>query len=75
MKQPWSDNLRKNVINFYNLFLKVNEMQLEKPKCKITRKIPFIPTEQEIDALIASSNKKLATFLQLLKNSHAKWRS
>lgn len=69
MKQPWSDNRRKNVINSYNLFLKVNGMQWEKPKCKIARKIPFIPTEQEIDALIASSNKKLATFLQLLKET------
>jgi integrase len=69
MKQKWSDNRRKNVINSYNLFLKVNGMHWEKPKCKITRKIPFIPTEQEIDALIAGCNKKLATFLQLLKET------
>jgi len=44
-------------------------MHLEKPKCKITRKIPFIPTEQEIDALIAGCIKRMATFLQLLKET------
>jgi integrase len=41
----------------------------EKPKCKVTRKFPFIPTEQEIDALIAGSGKKNAAFGQLLKET------
>jgi hypothetical protein len=27
MKQKWSDNRRKNVINSYNFFLKVNGMR------------------------------------------------
>jgi integrase len=67
--QTWSQNRRRNVINAYNQFLKLNGMQWEKPKCKVTQKIPFIPTEQEIDALIASSGKKLATFLLLLKET------
>jgi integrase len=68
-EQKWGDNRRRNVINAYSLFLKLNGMQWEKPKCKVTQKIPFIPTEQEIDALIASSGKKLATFLLLLKET------
>jgi len=34
------------------------------PTCRI---IPFIPKEEEIDALIAGSGKKLTTYLQLLK--------
>jgi len=41
----------------------------EKPRCKITRKIPFIPTEKEIDTLIAGCGKKTATFLKLLKET------
>jgi integrase len=41
----------------------------EKPRCDVEQKIPFIPTEQELDALIAGSNKKLAAFLQLLKET------
>jgi integrase len=33
------------------------------------RKFPFIHSEQEIDALIAGSNKKHAVYLQLLKET------
>ncbi len=68
-QKAWSGNRKRNVINAYNLFAKLNGLTWEKPKCHITRKFPFIPTEQEIDALIAGSGKKMATFLQLLKET------
>jgi integrase len=67
--QSWSENRRRNVINAYHQFLKLNGIQWEKPKCKVNPKIPFIPTEQELDSLIASSGRKLATFLLLLKET------
>jgi integrase len=51
------------------LFLKFNGCRWEKPKCVVAQKFPFIPTEQEIDSLIAGSGKKTATFLQLLKET------
>jgi integrase len=41
----------------------------EKPRCKVSRTIPFIPTEAELDALIAGCGKKTATFLRLLKET------
>jgi integrase len=50
-------------------FLKHNGLQWEKPKCHVTRPFPFIPTEQEIDVLIAGCGKKTATFLELLKET------
>ena len=68
-KQRWSENRRKNVINAYDLFAKFMGLQWEKPKCRPERKIPFIPTEEELDALIAASGKKLAAMLQLLKET------
>jgi integrase len=68
-KQKWSANRRKNVINAYTLFLKMHGLTWEKPKCTLEQKIPFIPTEQEINSLIAGSSKKLAAFLQLLKET------
>lgn len=68
-EKNWSQNTRRNTINAYTLFLKFNGMQWEKPRCNVTRKIPFIPTEQEIDDLIAGSSKKVSTLLQLLKET------
>jgi integrase/predicted RNA-binding Zn-ribbon protein involved in translation (DUF1610 family) len=68
-EQKWSPNRRRNVINAYTLLLKFNGATWTKPKCKVTRKFPFIPTEQELDALIAGSHKKNATFAQVLKET------
>ncbi len=67
--QKWSGNRKRNVINAYNLFVKLNGLQWDKPRCNVTRKFPFIPTEQELDALISGTGKKLSTFLQLLKET------
>ena len=41
----------------------------QKPNYKPSRKIPFIPTEQELDQLIACAGKNLSTLLQLLKET------
>ena len=67
--QGWGQNRRRNIINAYILFLKINGMKWEKPRCNVVRKIPFIPTEQEIDDLIAGCPTTAATFLQLLKET------
>ncbi|MCJ7422839.1 hypothetical protein MUP01_01025 [Candidatus Bathyarchaeota archaeon] len=57
-KQKWSDVRKRNVINSYSLFLKINGLQWDKPKVRVTQKFPFIPTEQEIDSLISGAGKK-----------------
>ena len=68
-EKKWSQNRRRNVINTYTTFLRFNGMKWEKPKCRVEKKIPFIPMEKELDALIAGSNRKLAAFLQVLKET------
>lgn len=68
-QQTWSGNRRRNVINAYTQFLTYLGLTWEKPRYNIVRKLPFIPTEQEIDDLIAGSPPLLAVFLQLLKET------
>jgi integrase len=68
-KQNWSANRRKNVINAYNTYLKFAGGTWEKPRVTLEQKIPFIPTEAELDALIAGSHRRLAAFLRLLKET------
>ncbi|MGB9914441.1 MAG: tyrosine-type recombinase/integrase [Candidatus Bathyarchaeales archaeon] len=68
-KQTWSPNRRKNVINAYSRFLKLNGLTWEPPRCTVTETIPFIPTEQEIDCLISAAPRKLSAFLLLLKET------
>lgn len=68
-KGSWSPARKHNIISAYTLFLKFNDMSWTKPKCHVPQKFPFIPTEQEIDALIAASCKKHAALLTLLKET------
>ena len=68
-EQAWSPCRRRNVINAYTLYLKFHGLKWEKPRCVITKKIPFIPTEQEIDDLIAGCPTMISAFLQLLKET------
>jgi integrase len=68
-EQKWSQSRRRNVINSYTLFLKFQGLTWEKPMCNVTRKLPFIPTEQEIDDLIAGCSNQVATFLLLIKET------
>lgn len=68
-EKAWSPNRRRNVINAYTQFLKTLGLVWEKPKCTVTRGIPFIPTEKEIDDLIAGCSIRVSAFLQLLKET------
>jgi integrase len=45
---------------------------MDTPKYTPIRKLPFIPTEQELNQLIAGCNKKTSTLLQLLKETGAR---
>jgi integrase len=68
-KQNWSETRKHGVIAAYNLYVKMYGLHWEPPFCRVTRKLPFIPTEQEIDALIASCGSKTSAFLELLKQT------
>jgi len=53
----------------YAIFASINGITWKPPKYKADRKLPFIPLESEIDALISSSGKKMSSILQLLKET------
>ena len=67
--KPWSNARKYIAISAYTLFLRMLGKKWDPPRCKVTRKIPFIPMEQELDALIAGCGRKTASFLQLLKET------
>ena len=71
-KQGWPDNYKKVYITAYSAFLRMLGKEWKPPKCNYTQKLPFIPTEEELDTLIAACGKKLATFLRTLKETGAR---
>jgi integrase/transposase-like protein len=71
-KQTWGNGQKSNAVDAYSSFLTMVGGKWEAPVYKKIRKIPFIPKEVEIDQLIAGSSNRMATFLQLLKETGAR---
>jgi integrase len=68
-RQKWSLGRKANAVDAYTSFLQMQGTKWDLPVYRRIRKIPFIPTETEIDQLIAGSNRRMSTFLQLLKET------
>lgn len=68
-QKGWSEGRKANAVDAYTSFLIMMNGKWEPPRYKRIRKLPFIPTEAEIDQLIAGCGKKTATLLQLLKET------
>ncbi|MDI9578950.1 MAG: site-specific integrase [Candidatus Bathyarchaeia archaeon] len=71
-KQTWCAGRKNNASDAYSAYLKMVGGKWEKPQYKTVRKLPFIPKETEIDQLIAGCSKRMATFLQMLKETGAR---
>jgi integrase len=71
-EQQWSEGRKANAVDAYSSFLKMVGGTWEPPRYQGIRKIPFIPTETEVDQLIAGCSSRMGTFLQLLKETGAR---
>ena len=67
--QEWSNQYRQNIVNCYQTFLDMIGLTWQPPRYQVVEKLPFIPLEEEIDALISGCGKKVATSLQLMKET------
>jgi integrase/ribosomal protein L37AE/L43A len=71
-KQTWSNGRKNNAVDAYSSFLKMVGGEWDAPLYHCIRKLPFIPKETEIDQLIAGCTQRVATFLQMLKETGAR---
>lgn len=68
-EQSWCNKRKSNAVDAYTKFLQMIGGKWDPPRYKYALKLPFIPKEEELDALIAGCGPKTATFLQLLKET------
>ncbi|MEM0008159.1 MAG: tyrosine-type recombinase/integrase [Candidatus Bathyarchaeia archaeon] len=68
-KMQISETTKANYAAVFQSFYKRLNIPWEMPKYKPEKKIPFIPTEQELDMLIAHTSKMVSALLQLLKDT------
>ena len=65
----WNKLTRRRHAETYNAFLRFLNIKWTKPHFIPENRFPFIPTETEIDELIASCGNRTATLLQTLKET------
>ncbi|MCW3980326.1 MAG: site-specific integrase, partial [Candidatus Bathyarchaeota archaeon] len=68
-QKSWCTNRKRLVADTYTTFLRFLGLRWESPIYKRVKRLPFIPTETEINQIISASQRKLGTFLQLLKET------
>jgi len=71
-QDKWSAGRKNQVVKAYLAFLKTQGLKAEMPKYKVPQRLPFIPSEEEVDQLIAGCGQQMATFIQLLKETAAR---
>lgn len=65
----WKNRTKNTFLDTYGAYCKFLGILWNRPKYENEERLPFIPTEQEIDTLISASQYKLATTLQMLKET------
>ena len=65
----WSNGHKISAVYSYNDYAKMKGIKWEVPYYKKNETLPFVPTEKEIDALIAGTSKKVSITLQALKET------
>jgi len=68
-KETWNNSTKILTVAAYKTFADFASIPFKPPRYQPQEKIPFIPTEKELDDLIAGCAKKKATLLQLLKET------
>lgn len=68
-RQKWSEGRKENAVDAYSSFLLMIGGTWQPPRYKRVQKLPFIPTETEIDQLVAGCSFRTGSFLQLMKET------
>ncbi len=71
-KSTLKDSTKKTVAAILDVWFEFNEIKWKPPRYTDENEVPYIPTEQEIDLLIAALGQKTACFCQLLKETGAR---
>jgi len=71
-KAPLKERTKITIVGMLRVWYRFLKLHWEPPEYTAEAEIPFIPTEQELDQLIAACGKKTATYLQLMKETGAR---
>jgi len=68
-KKKWSQATRALAVASYSKYLSIVGGTWKAPRYQVERKIPYVPTEKEIDCLINAAYSKQSAYLLILKET------
>jgi len=68
---PWTSSMKMLAVYAYDAFCTMQEISWRKPTYRQNETTLAVPDEKDLDALISCANRKLACFLQCLKETFA----
>jgi integrase len=68
----WSSGTKDLVLDTFKDYLRMTRLSVELPEIRVEEKLPFLPSEAEIEALITATRGKMMAFLRLLKETAAR---
>jgi integrase len=68
----YGDNRRCHILDDVARFYKSLNLPFQRPRHRVVERLPFIPLEAEIDALIAAVNPKTSVFMRIVKETWAR---
>ena len=71
-QHTWGNGRKLIAVKAYTAYLKMQGLVWSKPKYKPVRKLPFIPTEIEVDVLISECSPQMAAYLLMMKETGAR---
>ena len=70
-QHKWKDSVKMLATYAYDAFCKMQGIEWKMPTYRQGETTLFIPDENELDQLISAASKRMATFLQCLKETYA----
>jgi integrase/recombinase XerD len=67
--QSWSNGFKENVVNAYGHYVRFYGLSWKKPKYKRSERLPFVPTTEQVNKLIAHSSRKYALIYSILRDT------
>jgi integrase len=71
-KASLKERTKITIVGMLRVWYRFLRLHWEPPKYTAEAEIPFLPTEQELDHLVAGCGKKMAIYLQLMKETGAR---
>ncbi|MEM3640696.1 MAG: site-specific integrase [Candidatus Bathyarchaeia archaeon] len=65
----WSSGTKDLVLDAFKDYLRMEGLNVELPRVRVEEKLPFLPSEAELEALVAAMRLKPMAFLRLLKET------